>query len=147
MTVNSLNFFCFVGWRIDPVPVEIDTTKTIGDLKDAVKANQTPDFDDITAKALTLWHICVDPLELDETDDVSDVFKEAPLKKTIHIIVQRPPQVHALIPARVSTPLSGYPSDQFQPNTSLSGELSRPPFLSSSLFVMAALSSNWFISQ
>ncbi|KAG0027205.1 hypothetical protein BGZ81_005795 [Podila clonocystis] len=29
--------------------------------------------------------------ELDETDDVSDVLKEKPLKKTIHIIVLRPP--------------------------------------------------------
>ncbi|KAG0197650.1 hypothetical protein BGX28_008858, partial [Mortierella sp. GBA30] len=30
--------------------------------------------------------------ELDETDDLTDVFEEPLLKKTIHIIVQRPPQ-------------------------------------------------------
>ncbi|KAF9403901.1 hypothetical protein BGZ94_004467, partial [Podila epigama] len=85
------------------------STKTIGDLKDAIKDKNAIAFADVDAKDLTLWRVSIPVLakkdrkeisladvpskeELDETDDVSDVFKETPPKKTIHIIVQRPPQ-------------------------------------------------------
>ncbi|KAF9090917.1 hypothetical protein BGX27_002117 [Mortierella sp. AM989] len=61
--------------------------------------------------------------ELDETDDISDVFPEAPSKKTIHIIVQRPPQVHAPAPSRSLTPLPGYHSEGSRPSTPLTGDL------------------------
>ncbi|KAF9970146.1 hypothetical protein BGZ73_007256 [Actinomortierella ambigua] len=56
------------------------------------------------------------PAELDPTDDITDVFAEAPLKKTIHIIVQRPPPtvVHALVPSRSLTPVPSYSSDQIR---------------------------------
>ncbi|KAG0195380.1 hypothetical protein BGX33_003474, partial [Mortierella sp. NVP41] len=86
----------------------IDPTKTIGDLKDAIKAKKTPRFDDVAADELILWRVSI-PLvpkkdrkdlslgdilskeKLDETDDLSDVFLDKPPKKTIHIIGQRPP--------------------------------------------------------
>ncbi|KAF9113508.1 hypothetical protein BGX30_006927, partial [Mortierella sp. GBA39] len=61
--------------------------------------------------------------ELDPTDDIADVFPDKPPKKTIHIIVQRPPPVHTPIPARVSSPLPGYLSDGSRPGTPLSGDL------------------------
>ncbi|KAF9079500.1 hypothetical protein BGX23_003894 [Mortierella sp. AD031] len=108
MTDNHLNFLCLVNGESTSFPVEIDPTKTIGDLKDAIKAKKTPRFDDVAADELILWRVSI-PLvpkkdrkdlslgdilskeELDETDDLSDVFLDKPPKKTIHIIGQRPP--------------------------------------------------------
>ncbi|KAF9311700.1 hypothetical protein BG003_007085 [Podila horticola] len=43
------------------------------------------------------------------------VFPEDLPDETAYIIVQQPPQVHAPVPARVSTPLSGHLSDQSRP--------------------------------
>ncbi|KAF9904374.1 hypothetical protein EC991_002713, partial [Linnemannia zychae] len=61
--------------------------------------------------------------KLKATDDIADVFSEAPPKKTIHIIVQRPPpQVHAPVPSRALTPLPGSLSDDSRPGTPVSGE-------------------------
>ncbi|KAG9069626.1 hypothetical protein KI688_010530 [Linnemannia hyalina] len=63
------------------------------------------------------------PTELDPTDDVSDVFPKTPPKKTIHVIIRRPPSIHAPVPvplhARSSTPLL----DDSRPGTLLSGDL------------------------
>ncbi|KAG9063839.1 hypothetical protein KI688_003951 [Linnemannia hyalina] len=84
-------------------PVEIESTKTIGDLKKFVRNENPNEF-----RNLTLWHVAHPVIaanrhqpvllntidsstELDPTDDIADVFIEAPLKKTIHIIVQQPP--------------------------------------------------------
>ena len=76
------------------------------EIKDTLKSQ----FDDITAKDLTLWRMPISILpkkerraisqadipsdmkeELDGSDDISDVFEGTPPKKTIYIIVQRPP--------------------------------------------------------
>ncbi|KAF9322726.1 hypothetical protein BG006_002104, partial [Podila minutissima] len=109
MTNMQLSLFCLVDGESTPFPVEIESTKTIGDLKKAIKDDNAIAFADVDAKMLTLWRVSIPVLpkkerknislvnvpskeELDETDDVSDVFKETPPKKTIHIIVQRPSQ-------------------------------------------------------
>ncbi|KAF9899215.1 hypothetical protein EC991_009285 [Linnemannia zychae] len=108
MTDNRLNFLCLVDDESTSFPVEIEPTKTIGDLKDAIKAKKINDFSDVDADELTLWRVSIPlvakkdrkdislsdvPLkeELDETDDHSDVFPVKLPEKTIHIIVQRPP--------------------------------------------------------
>ncbi|KAI7815833.1 hypothetical protein BC939DRAFT_83289 [Gamsiella multidivaricata] len=141
MTTSTLNLFCLVDGDKTTFSVEIDPTKSVDHLKDLVKAKQTPDFDDITAKDLTLWRVSIPIVpkserkeilladaaskeELDETDDIADVFTDTPPKKTIHIIVQRPPpKVHAPVPSRSLTPLPGYPSDGSRPSSPLSGDL------------------------
>ncbi|KAG9062249.1 hypothetical protein KI688_006581 [Linnemannia hyalina] len=92
-----------------PFSVDIDASKTVDHLKDAIKIKIPDSFKGVDAKDLTLWRVSI-PLvpkkdrkdislsdipskeELDETDDLSDVFPDKPPKKTIHIIVQRPPQ-------------------------------------------------------
>ncbi|KAG9062287.1 hypothetical protein KI688_006619 [Linnemannia hyalina] len=108
MTDNLLTLFCLVNGESTPFPLEIDSTKTIGGLKNLiVNGNQALAFRDDAAKDLILWRVSIPVVpkerkeisladipskeELDETDDVSDVFEETPPKKTIHIIVQRPP--------------------------------------------------------
>ncbi|KAF9981416.1 hypothetical protein BGZ65_003976 [Modicella reniformis] len=91
------------------LPTRSLSRSTIGDLKKLIKTAPCPQFDDVTAKDLTLWRVSIpvvaankhNPIvrnevesstELDPTDDVSDVFPDNPPKKTVHIIVQRPPQ-------------------------------------------------------
>ncbi|KAF9379757.1 hypothetical protein BGX21_002555, partial [Mortierella sp. AD011] len=82
--------------------------KDVLDLKKRIKAEKSNQFSDVDADQLTLWRVSIavasidkrkpvvlnehdTAIELDPTDDISDVFKVTPPKKTIHIIVQRPP--------------------------------------------------------
>ncbi|OAQ26805.1 hypothetical protein K457DRAFT_21801 [Linnemannia elongata AG-77] len=134
MENNPMTLFCLVDGEAtsNAFSVKIESTKTIGSLKDHIKTKIPNTFNGIDAKDLTLWRVdqpvlaankqnpillsAIDsPTELDPTDDISDVFPEVPPKKTIHIIVQRPPPEHAPIPARISTPLSGHLSDESRP--------------------------------
>ncbi|OAQ29335.1 hypothetical protein K457DRAFT_155768 [Linnemannia elongata AG-77] len=136
MTEDRLNLFCLVDgepqsnvFSIKPTPAD-----TVDDLKKLIKAEKTNQFSDVDADQLTLWHVSFPVVaankhkpivlnefesatELDPTDDVSDVFPDKPPKKTIHIIVQRPPPVHAPVPSRVFTS----PSDNIRPGSPVSG--------------------------
>jgi len=107
---NTLTLFCLVDGDSAPFPVEIESTKTVGSLKDSIKLKKTPRFDDVAADELTLWSVSIPvsdddddeaPLYIDnilETDKkklkattkLSKVFGAVP-EDTIHIIVQRPP--------------------------------------------------------
>ncbi|KAF9279974.1 hypothetical protein BGZ88_012443 [Linnemannia elongata] len=103
MTYNHLNLFCLVdGESASSVfPVKLPMDDSIGDLKKLIKTEKAPEFDDIAADKLTLWRF-ESAAELDPTDDVSDVFTEAPTKKKIHIIVQRPPPDMRVTPESAS---------------------------------------------
>ncbi|KAF9295152.1 hypothetical protein BGZ74_010947 [Mortierella antarctica] len=98
MTDNKLTFFCVIDGESTPFPVEIEPTKTIGELKKTIKDDNAVAFVDVDAKMLTLWGVSIPVApkkerkdislagitskeELDETDDVSDVFKETPPRK------------------------------------------------------------------
>jgi hypothetical protein len=115
MTEDRLNLFCLVDgepqsnvFSVKPSPAD-----TVDDLKKLIKTEKTNQFSDVDADQLTLWRVSISvvpankhkpivlnevesPTELEPTDDVSDVFDEPPPKKTIHIIVQRPPPGNAL---------------------------------------------------
>jgi hypothetical protein len=112
MTNDPPTLFCLVDGDSTSFSVDIDASKTVDHLKDAIKTKQSPDFDNLVASNLTLWRVSIPlvpkkdrkdislsdvPLkeELDETDDHSDVFPVKLPKKTIHIIVQRPPPGNA----------------------------------------------------
>ncbi|KAG0087340.1 hypothetical protein BGZ92_007414 [Podila epicladia] len=108
-----MQLFCLVSGEStsNAFSVDIDPTKTIGDLKKLIKTEKTSTrFDDIADGELTLWRISVpvalankhrpvivsniqseSKTKLDPTDDISDVFEDQPPKETIHILVQRPP--------------------------------------------------------
>lgn len=111
MTDNRLTLFCLVDGlpSARAFPIKATFADTVGDLKDLIKTNQKPAFDDITPDQLTLWRVSISitrdnseiPIlfnniakeekeKLHPTDDLSDIFDEKPPKKTIHIIVQRP---------------------------------------------------------
>ncbi|KAG0019072.1 hypothetical protein BGZ82_000267 [Podila clonocystis] len=140
MTDNHRTLFCLVNGEATPFSIKIPSNDTIDELKKMIKTEKTPEFDDIAADKLTLWHVSIpipppterkavflseveSPTELDPSDDILDAFTDSPPKKTIRVIVQRPTPVHTPIPARASTPLPGYLSDNSRPGTPLSGDL------------------------
>ena len=107
MADNVITLFCLVDGESTSkaFSVKAATTDTVDDLKNIIKVKQSPRFDTVTANELTLWQVALpvvpankhkpillgeieSPTELDPTDDVADVFKGTPLKKTIHVIVQ-----------------------------------------------------------
>ncbi|KAG0365121.1 hypothetical protein BGX24_004261 [Mortierella sp. AD032] len=113
MADSLVNLFCLVDGETlsNAFPVEIESSKTIGNLKKIIKTENPNTFNGVDAKDLTLCRVSISisdednndlpvPLvndydkvrkKLGPTDDVSDVFPDKPPKKTIHIIVQRPP--------------------------------------------------------
>ncbi|KAF9327277.1 hypothetical protein BG006_009393 [Podila minutissima] len=107
MTDNHRTLFCLVAGETpsNTFHVEIELTKTVSHLKKLIKVEISPRFDNVAAKELTLWDVSAEaidklepivlndyesPKKLNPMDDISDVFKETPPSKTIHIIVQRP---------------------------------------------------------
>ncbi|KAG9065972.1 hypothetical protein KI688_002269 [Linnemannia hyalina] len=113
--LRRLSLSRLVDGESTPFPIEIESTKTIGDLKDSVKAALSPQFDDVTAKDLTIWSVSIPVSDDDDDDDdeipmvldnvnskdkkklramrgLLEVFPDKPPKNTIHVIVQRPPQ-------------------------------------------------------
>ncbi|KAG0334544.1 hypothetical protein BG004_000363, partial [Podila humilis] len=126
MTDKLLTLFCVVDGEATLFSVKVASTDSVHDLKKAVKAAKAPRFDDVAADELILWHISIripppkergpfvlneaeSPTELDPSDDISEVFPEIPFKKTIHVIVQRPPPDHAQSPTHPITIPSGNP--------------------------------------
>ncbi|KAF9342944.1 hypothetical protein BGX26_006584, partial [Mortierella sp. AD094] len=84
----------------------------IGAFKELIKIKKSPEFDDIAADKLTLWHVTVpvvaatkhnavliktiDNKELLPTDELLDIFGDTPAKKTVH--------VSSLLFVRIRTP-------------------------------------------
>lgn len=81
MTNNVLTLFCLVDGESTPFPVKIESTETIGGLKDAVKTALSPQFDDVTAKDVTLWSVSIPiaplnerkPIVLNEFDSATEL--------------------------------------------------------------------------
>ncbi|KAF9301974.1 hypothetical protein BGZ74_006041 [Mortierella antarctica] len=61
MTDNILTLFCLVDGEAtsNAFPVEIESTKTVGHLKDLIKAKKTNNFHAVDANELTLWRVSV----------------------------------------------------------------------------------------
>ncbi|KAK5809561.1 hypothetical protein F5H01DRAFT_415530 [Linnemannia elongata] len=114
MTNNLLTLFCLVDGEAttNAFPVEIESSKTIGDLKEHFKTKKSPEFDDIAADKLTIWRVSIPdkddddetPIKVDNvsesekkklraTNKLSMVFDAAFPEDTIRVVVQRPPPV------------------------------------------------------
>ncbi|KAG0247041.1 hypothetical protein BG011_002154, partial [Mortierella polycephala] len=67
---NTLTLFCVVNGEStsNAFPVEIESTKTIGDLKELIKVERTPEYDDIAADRLTLWRATI-PIDENAEDE------------------------------------------------------------------------------
>ncbi|KAF9318898.1 hypothetical protein BG006_003119 [Podila minutissima] len=115
-TNNLLTLFCLVDGEWNPFSVEVDRTKTVDTLKDAIKDKNAIAFADVDAKMLTLWSVSIPVSDDDDDDDdevpiyinnipkddrkklkatreLRGVFGDEAAKNMIHIIVQRPRQV------------------------------------------------------
>ncbi|KAF9395528.1 hypothetical protein BGZ94_006552, partial [Podila epigama] len=108
MTDNLLTLFCLVDGEAtsNAFPVKIESTETIGGLKELIKTKKSNDFQDVDADKLTLWHVSIpddddddipivlnnvitkDQKKLKATRELSDVWSHKPPKDTIHVIVQ-----------------------------------------------------------
>ncbi|KAH7056123.1 hypothetical protein BKA57DRAFT_196881 [Linnemannia elongata] len=103
-----LTLFCLVDGEAtsNAFCVKIESSKTIGDLKEFIKT-KTNDFQDVDADKLTLWRVSIHD---DDDNDLPVLLDSVPVKKklratnklsmvfdadlpedTIHVIVQRPP--------------------------------------------------------
>ncbi|KAI9242855.1 MAG: hypothetical protein BYD32DRAFT_402000 [Podila humilis] len=71
MTNIQLSLFCLVDGESTPFPVEIESTKTIGDLKRAIKDDNAIAFADVDAKMLTLWHVSIPVLPKKDLKEIS----------------------------------------------------------------------------
>src|SRR5690349_761841 len=99
MTDSLSTLFCLVDGEAtsNAFSVKVSSSDTIDNLKKLIKAEKTPEFDDLAADMLTLWRVshpviaankhnpillsAIDSAtELDPTDDFSDVFEEKPPK-------------------------------------------------------------------
>ncbi|KAF9300485.1 hypothetical protein BGZ74_007822, partial [Mortierella antarctica] len=115
MTNTHLTLFCLVDGETtsQAFSIEIDQTKTVHDLKGAIKTKKAPRFDDVAAHKIALWRVSIpdddddeeeeedlpilldnipgkDKRKLEARRELSDVFDDKPAKILVHVIVQRP---------------------------------------------------------
>jgi hypothetical protein len=110
MDDNNITLFCLVHSDDDPTqnafPLEVTKDTTIGKLKKFIRAEKSPEFDDIAADKLTLWKVNISEDQLCDLDDdadpetlgeklsplseIAEVFLDRTAKKHIHIIVVHP---------------------------------------------------------
>jgi hypothetical protein len=113
MTNKNLTVYCLVDGEstMNAFPVPISSAETVGDLKDKIKTEKAPEFDDIAADELNLWKVSIpddddvlivldnqpEKTQLNATRKLFGVFKTELEKNkntnlpenTIHIIVRR----------------------------------------------------------
>ncbi|KAF9536721.1 hypothetical protein EC957_009872 [Mortierella hygrophila] len=78
---DNLTLFCLVDGvaTTNAFPVEIESTKTIGDLKKFIKKENTPEFDDFAPDKLTLWRVSIpdnkqgSAITIDALDDKTEL--------------------------------------------------------------------------
>ncbi|KAJ8584000.1 hypothetical protein M405DRAFT_747732 [Rhizopogon salebrosus TDB-379] len=113
--VPSFNLNCLVLGD-DPshiFEIKIAPTESVSALKKVIKAEKTPQFDDVPADHLTLWKIDInlgEDEQLDLPDDAEELKPVTPLSKVflvtpedehLHIMVLRPP---ILVPPQYVNP-------------------------------------------
>ncbi|KAF9083815.1 hypothetical protein BGX23_011091 [Mortierella sp. AD031] len=111
MAANTLTLFCLISGdsTSNAFSVKIPSSDTVDDLKNLIKTKQSPDFDDIVAKNLTLWRVSIPASDEDAEEEsiitlnglddktklgnprthLSKLFPETPDDST-YIIVERP---------------------------------------------------------
>ncbi|KAF9344218.1 hypothetical protein BGX26_004644 [Mortierella sp. AD094] len=133
-TDNLLTLFCLVDGESlsNAFEVEVPSTKRVATLKDAIKAKIPDTFNGVDAKDLSLWRVTIPENKQSATITIdgfehktgldkprtplSELLRENPDDNT-YIIVQRPPPVHAPVPARAATPHAVHARDVSRPST------------------------------
>jgi hypothetical protein len=98
--------FCIVVGEEVPFPVEIEKSKTVGQLKKLIKEERSDLFSGIPANFLNLYHVEIagggdmvekvnqemskNPTALDPMKKLVNIFGGDPKEETLHIIVKPP---------------------------------------------------------
>jgi Crinkler effector protein N-terminal domain len=107
MAIFNLNCLIRGEDRKRIFPIEIGDDKTVGALREVIKAKKKNTFKDVDADNIVLWKVSIaidqdlkksvgnllleDEGSLMPDDDLADVFyKEPPAPKRVHIIVDQP---------------------------------------------------------
>ncbi|KAF9420892.1 hypothetical protein BGZ76_004035 [Entomortierella beljakovae] len=112
MTIKQLIVFCLVDGEaaLNAFSIEIDSTKTVDSLRDAIKAKKSNQFSEVDADQLALYHVNIPiavndddeegtPILLDNiskpdinklvaTNKLTDVFHATLPDNSIHIIIR-----------------------------------------------------------
>ncbi|KAK3813804.1 MAG: hypothetical protein JOS17DRAFT_795445 [Linnemannia elongata] len=107
MTNNLFTLFCLVDGEKTAFPVEIESTKTVSDLKKVIRIENRAQEGSVE---ISLADVSLKE-ELVGTDDIADAFGASITKKTIHIIVQQPPPLQKTVSAGNSTQLFAHAQD------------------------------------
>ncbi|KAK3826426.1 MAG: hypothetical protein J3R72DRAFT_528604 [Linnemannia gamsii] len=129
MTNDHLKLFCLVAGEstTNAFPLTIPSSETVGELRNLIKVEKSPEFDDIAADKLTLWSVLISededdderPILLDRTNEkmklkattkLSKVFNSDLPDNAIHIIVQRPPVAYPNARTSFNVKAEGNPS-------------------------------------
>jgi hypothetical protein len=97
---------CVVSDEVALFPIEIESSKPVGILKDKIKTAVADKFASIGARHFNLYHVEIsvhdditkavelklsqDPAKLQPWEKLANVFKDGLKEKTVHIIVQSP---------------------------------------------------------
>ena len=104
---DTWTLFCVVSGDVSvehAFSVDVKKTSTVYKLKELIKVQKAPEFNDIAADKLTLRLVNVhrDELatlaygagvEMSPLDDIEEVFSEEPRHKYIHVVVSRSSEV------------------------------------------------------
>ncbi|GET00744.1 hypothetical protein GLOIN_2v1580557 [Rhizophagus clarus] len=92
----SITLLCLVkgNTTASAFAVDIDREKLISRLKEAIKENQKPFFDNTSSKNIKLWKVEIsgdhdDQLKNLSLHDIGDYWSEKPTKKSIYVIILR----------------------------------------------------------
>ena len=107
MLTFDLNCWIFNEDHTSVFPIEVDRTKTIGNLKNAIKVDQHIAFQHVDPRNLDIWmvSILIDPSLKQNFDKLglqneppllpgaklSKVFSDEPKDEHVHIVVRPPP--------------------------------------------------------
>ncbi|KAF9383203.1 hypothetical protein BGX21_001623 [Mortierella sp. AD011] len=111
MSTEKIKLFCILDGDSSAFEIKLDADDSISALKKAIKEEKSKALADIDSSDLILFQVAVSDegiqVNLDEIDsltpltkgtaEISEVFGISPVKKTIHVIVQRPSGVPAIL--------------------------------------------------
>ncbi|KAF9151304.1 hypothetical protein BGX21_005671 [Mortierella sp. AD011] len=68
MAIQKIKLFCILDGEAAAFPVKLDADDTVGDLKNAIKEEQSPLLDDIRTSELVLFHVSI-PIGIEDEDE------------------------------------------------------------------------------
>jgi hypothetical protein len=102
----SITLFCLVQGASTAFPVDIDSSLTVGHLKDAIKAKKAPEFDSWAAYRLRLWKVEIpdDRDDLIQGQALQDNNQLLPTRRLVRYWTDTPPSEHIHVIIKLPEP-------------------------------------------